>query len=149
MCGEAIMAGALKCRFCGEVLDPRAYHFVAATPDASPRNSEDLRRIAKRQTALLFAVLLNLISYFLLALPYHIGLYINVAIYIFQVICIFRLATALGSRVAWLWALGALIPCVSFILLYAVNGLATNALQSCGVRVGLFGARLADIESAG
>jgi hypothetical protein len=62
-------------------------------------------------------------------------------------VCIAKLASALRSRFVWLWVIGALIPCVSLIVLVAINSNATSALQLSGVRVGLLGARLRDLDN--
>jgi len=48
-------------------------------------------------------------------------------------------AKALGSKVAWLWALAMLIPCANVISLLAISSKATNACKAHGIPVGLLG----------
>jgi hypothetical protein len=54
----------------------------------------------------------------------------------------FRTAQALGSDVAWLWALAMLIPCVNIITLLALSSQATSACRANGVEVGFLGPKI-------
>lgn len=51
----------------------------------------------------------------------------------------FRTAQAMGSRVAWLWAIAMFVPCVNALTLLALSSRATQECASRGIRVGLLG----------
>ena len=51
-----------------------------------------------------------------------------------------------GAFAAVVLGLGTVVPCMGLIVLMLVNGYATNELKKNGVRVGVFGATLADID---
>jgi hypothetical protein len=104
-----------------------------------------LRRIVVLQRRILLAVLVNIVAYPVFAFLPKTGLIVEISVAIFQVVYIGKLASALRQRFVWLWVVGALIPCVSLIVLVAINSNATSALQRSGLRVGLLGARLRDL----
>jgi hypothetical protein len=54
----------------------------------------------------------------------------------------YRTAKALGSGVAWLWALLMVIPCLNVITLLALSSKATRACKENGIAVGLLGPRV-------
>jgi hypothetical protein len=54
----------------------------------------------------------------------------------------YRTAQALGSTVAWLWAVGMLVPCVNVVTLLALSSQATRACRENGIEVGLLGPRI-------
>ena len=54
----------------------------------------------------------------------------------------YRTAEALGSSVAWLWAVGMLVPCVNVITLLALSSQATKACRENGIEVGLLGPKI-------
>ncbi|MET0556462.1 MAG: hypothetical protein ABW221_25725 [Vicinamibacteria bacterium] len=54
----------------------------------------------------------------------------------------YRTAQALGSTVAWLWAVGMLVPCVNVITLLALSSQATRACRENGIEVGLLGPKI-------
>jgi hypothetical protein len=54
----------------------------------------------------------------------------------------YRTATALGSGVAWLWALAMVVPCVNVVTLLALSSKATRACRENGIEVGLLGPRV-------
>jgi len=60
----------------------------------------------------------------------------------------FRTAKALGSRVAWLWAIAMFVPCANVISLLALSSKATQACATRGIPVGLFGPKVPSGESA-
>ncbi len=67
---------------------------------------------------------------------------------IFMMVCVYQLSAALGdgSTKRVLLVIGMIIPLVSLIILLVVNQKATKLLKSQGIRVGLMGAKLADLE---
>jgi hypothetical protein len=54
----------------------------------------------------------------------------------------YQTAVALGSRVAWLWAIAMLVPCVNVVTLLALSSKATRACREHGIQVGLLGPRV-------
>jgi hypothetical protein len=54
-----------------------------------------------------------------------------------------RTAAALTSRVAWLWAVAMLVPCLNVLTLLILSSWATHACQSHGIPVGLLGPKTA------
>jgi hypothetical protein len=54
----------------------------------------------------------------------------------------YRTAEALGSTVAWLWAVGMLVPCINLITLLALSSQATRACRENGIEVGLLGPKI-------
>jgi hypothetical protein len=51
----------------------------------------------------------------------------------------FKTARALASKVAWVWALAMVIPCVNVLSLLALSSRATQACAERGIPVGLLG----------
>jgi len=51
----------------------------------------------------------------------------------------FRTAQALGSSVAWLWAVGMFLPCLNVITLLLLSSRATHACRAAGIPVGFLG----------
>lgn len=51
----------------------------------------------------------------------------------------FRTAQALGSPVAWLWAIAIFIPCINVLSLLALSSKATQACAARGIPVGFLG----------
>jgi hypothetical protein len=85
--------------------------------------------------------LLGLAIFFLLLL-------VELILPIFMAVCSYRMAAALGHGAAMrlLFAFGMIIPLGSLFLLLNINQKATHMLESNGIRVGLLGARLADLQ---
>ena len=54
----------------------------------------------------------------------------------------YRTAAALGSSVAWLWAVAMVIPCLNVITLLALSSNATSACRANGIEVGLLGPKV-------
>ena len=59
-CGELIVAGAAKCRFCNAIFDPELKLMEAGRPG---RGSEDLRQIATYQRGVIFCILAQILAY--------------------------------------------------------------------------------------
>jgi hypothetical protein len=98
----------------------------------------DILEIAKKQQMVLWAFFFCL---FIFTIPNTKG----VAVIIFAIF-IYQLAKALRSPNAWLYAILAIIPFIGFITLAVINSKATAALRKRGVRVGIMGARKADLS---
>jgi hypothetical protein len=54
----------------------------------------------------------------------------------------YRTSQALGSGVAWLWALFMLVPCANVVTLLALSSKATTACRENGIPVGLLGPKV-------
>lgn len=66
------------------------------------------------------------------------GLVILVALALYA----YRTAAALGSSVAFVWAIAMFIPLVNLVALLALSANATRACRASGIPVGFFGPRL-------
>lgn len=123
----------------------------ADTPDNSAEQQK-LYRIATAQKIVIWAVLgqlllVALIGIVALARIYFPVTYVNIAMVLFQLWAIYRLATAMEYRLAWLLTLGTLVPLLGLILLLATNGAATKYLQQAGINVGFMGVKREIIEN--
>lgn len=110
----------------------------ADTPDNSS-DQQKLYRIGMAQRMLLWAVLSQLfmaLNLFVFQVPY-----IDLITLAFSLWAIYKLATAMENRLAWLLTLGTLVPVVGFFILLATNGVATKYLQKAGLSVGLMGVK--------
>jgi hypothetical protein len=127
---------------------PPGSDVTAASPDPE---IESVRRIATYQRIVRLAALVDFLMLALLfltnprsplfAIP---GL---LAVVVAPVVAGVMLARALyGSTVAVLCAIPLLVPCVSFLMLLALNDLATGHIRKAGFEVGLLGARFDDLQ---
>ncbi len=67
------------------------------------------------------------------------------AVRIWMAVAVYRLARALGSRLAVLWAIGAFLPnIIGLVVLAVISSRATGRLRKAGLKVGLLGAKLPD-----
>jgi hypothetical protein len=112
---------------------------------------DDVRSIAIYQKGILVCILVYIIiivSQFLIPQQFRFVLALVVLVVsIIDTVFIFLLTTKIyGVGLAVVLGLLSLIPFVGLIVLLIVNGKATSILRSHGVRVGLMGARLADIK---
>jgi uncharacterized membrane protein len=121
--------------------------FVGQATEVEPVDREKLRRVARRQQWVLYALLAQIAVYVaMLALQGASGvaallglLFLGLAI--FSMVAVFLLAKELlHIVVAVICTVLMLIPCISLLTLVIVNGRATRLLQQHGVKVGLMGA---------
>ena len=118
------------------------------SPFAPGIDREKLRRVAKYQQWVLYALLANIaMNIVSLAarqadLPLRMGiLVVALAVAVFAMVAIFLLANDLyNTGIGVLCALLMIVPCISLITLLVVNGKATTFLQQNGVKVGFMGA---------
>lgn len=109
---------------------------------------EERRRIAKFQKLVLWSVLANILSIFIVSAIPRLGILISLSLIIFQIYSIYNLGKALKLSMAWivLFLIGLFIPLVGLLCLLSINSQATKALQDAGVKVGLMGANPDEIR---
>ena len=98
----------------------------------------DLLEIGTRQKQVIWMILLGLLG---AVIPF--ATLVTGAISVFF---IYKLAVALRSSMAWLYIVLAFIPLVGLLALLQLNGKATKALSSAGLKVGLMGARQSALD---
>ncbi len=151
MCGEMIVVGAAKCRFCGEVFDEVVKKGVKGGKKAR------LRSIASQQRNMLICAFLQIVCIIISTVvnsrmePSRDPAMILVRLLISAVMlaslvggCVY--VCLLGSKfynilVVIILAILALIPCLGLLGLLLVNQRATGMLEENGYEVGLLGAR--------
>jgi hypothetical protein len=111
---------------------------------------EKLRRVARYQQFVLYALLANiLVNVIVLAgrgagfenIAGLLALVLGLPVAVFGMVAIFLLANELyNAGVGVLCAVLMIVPCISLITLLIVNGQATGYLQRHGVKVGFMGA---------
>ncbi len=99
---------------------------------------QDLMEVAKQQKNILWMILISFVAMFIPG-----ATIISGAI---QIYFLFKLATAVRSKAAWLYIILAFIPLVGLIALLVINGKATTTLRENGINVSLMGAKMADFE---
>ena len=99
-------------------------------------NDSEILDIAKHQKAIIWLIVINL---FIFWIPFA-----TIVTGIIGFVFIYRLGKALKS-LAWLYVVLSFIPLVGLIALLVLNGKATGALRSRGVKVGLMGANKDDL----
>ena len=120
-----------------------------ASPAASmTEGREKLRRVAKYQQWVIYALLVNIVINVVamvarnqdnLAVSLGVGV-AALAIAVFAMVAIFLLAKELYNvGLAVLCAILMIVPCISLITLLVVNGKATAYLQQHGIKVGFMG----------
>jgi hypothetical protein len=68
-----------------------------------------------------------------------INLFLGLAVLVFMIISVLKLAGALGQSQI-MYVILMFIPCISLIMLLVLNRQATKRLQQAGIKVGLLGA---------
>jgi hypothetical protein len=123
--------------------------FVGQATAVDPVDREKLRRVARRQKWVLYALLAQVAVFFLLFPvtyadqqgPIAVLSLTFWALAIASMVAIFRLAKEVASiALAVICTLFMLMPCISLITLLVINGRATKLLQEHGVKVGFMGA---------
>ena len=153
------MSDVRECPSCGLINPPTAvycdcgWNFLAVP---KPAGVADIRSIARGQRLMLtcflmrFALVLGAVPALMMAPDIFVPVVViaelgfGVALLVFVVKLAVRVYPG-GSGVAL--GLLAAVPYVGFVALLVVNAAATKRLRRQGVRVGLLGARTADIET--
>lgn len=118
---------------------PPTLNYMQAGPDRTY-----VRLLATQQRNIMLCILVYLaavVSQFLLPVPMRpiLGV-LGLAVVIFAMVCVFRLATRIyGTAIGVTYGILTLIPLVGLIILLIVNGKATAILREHGLKVGLLG----------
>jgi hypothetical protein len=118
-----------------------------------PRN--DLREIAVRQKGIMYCILGYIVVVALrFVIPPALQLFVLVplglAVVITAAVFVFMLALALyNTGIGILLGILTLVPIVGLIMLLIINSRASAVLQSYGIKVGLMGADLSQVPTAG
>ena len=117
----------------------------------STYSNVEILEIAKQQKTILWFIPISILGGSILAgllgaiIDPEMVLVVVLAIGFTSVMFICQLALAL-KKSPWLYAILAMIPCISTIAILILNGRATSALKAQGIRVGLMGARKEDLD---
>jgi hypothetical protein len=120
-------------------------------PELKPPNAEVIA-VAKAQKQILWLILANIGAMIVAmaakptggAVAGIIGNVLALVVVVFIAVTVYRLAGAL-KLTAWVYVILMFIPCISLLTLLHLNSKATAHLRANGIRVGLMGARKADL----
>lgn len=136
-------------------MDENPYQSPASIPQAVgvlSGSREDLRNVAMYQKGILVCILIYLLAViFQFAVPAQLRLLLGVGVLVLGLagtVFVFLLAMKVYSvGVGILLGILTFIPCIGLLVLLMVNGKATSILKQNGIRVGLLGANLSDIQA--
>ncbi len=151
-CGEMIIVGAAKCRFCNAIFDPKLKQMVGG-------KDLTLKPIAQFQKAMMICLLVQILSILVVtvfvastgprrgmpplamiaSLVFWIG---HIAGAVLAIILASRLYSVLATVFLGILAI---IPCIGLIGLLIINSAATSKLQLNGIKVGFLGANLSKL----
>ena len=118
----------------------------------SDHSNVEILEIAKQQKTILWFIPISILGGSILAgllgatIDPEMVLVVVLALGVISLIFIYQLALALKEPAPWVYAILAMIPCISTIAILILNGRATSALKAQGIRVGLMGARREDLD---
>jgi len=135
---------------CANMSNPYESPQFAGNVVSPPEDREKLRRVAKYQQWVLYALLSNIgVNVAVLgakgggfeASGNLIAIVLGLPVVLFGMFAIFMLAREVYNVAAGIvCAILMIVPCISLLALLVVNGKATTYLQSRGIKVGLMGA---------
>jgi predicted RNA-binding Zn-ribbon protein involved in translation (DUF1610 family) len=146
-CGEMIIVGAAKCRFCNAIFDPKLKQMSAG-------NNADLKQLAIHQRGLQLSILIFVLAYIGVCFfsanagrrvgPSPIAM-ISVLVFLIAFIAclVFLVLVAAKTRSvveAVVCGILMFLPCVNLVVLFFVNQGATKMLKERGIKVGFLGA---------
>jgi predicted RNA-binding Zn-ribbon protein involved in translation (DUF1610 family) len=146
-CGEMIVKGAAKCRFCNSILDPQ---FKTLLKSGTGSRGEDLKQIASYQRGVILCILVQFLAYIaygalsrvnpiMAAIPSLVVLGAVIAGVVFAVLLAVRVYST-GAGIAM--GILAIVPCLGLIMLLIINQAATKKLTENGIKVGFLGANM-------
>jgi predicted RNA-binding Zn-ribbon protein involved in translation (DUF1610 family) len=145
-CGELIIVGAAKCRYCNAIFDPTVALF------GQPRgggNREELRQLASYQRGIMYSILGEAAGYFLaiglgaarMPILAPIAGLIFLAGFVAGLVYAILVSTKVYSTVTTvLLAILLFVPCLGLLVLLVINQAATKKLTQAGIKVGFLGA---------
>jgi hypothetical protein len=111
---------------------------------------DQLREIARSQNLLMWSILAGILSFFIsFALRQGvpiIGFLFSLGVIVFEVVALYRLGRSLRMTAPWLYCPLLIIPLVGLITLVIISGRASRVLKAYGVRIGLMGGKISDIQ---
>ena len=145
-CGSEILEGNNFCAKCGQAIDTQIFQYQNVS-----YQKEDILKIAKFQTMIIFGILFLIILTPLTYIPGIVSilatlLYLVNVIYYMTAFCMLRTAQKGNIAVTVLLVIFLLLPLISLITLLCVNGKASNILKSAGLKVGLMGVSKPDLD---
>lgn len=143
-CGQMIVAGAAKCRFCNAIFDPTLKLLEKSRPGS---RCQDLRQIASYQRGVIFCILFQVLAYAgifavpqpLAFVPVLLLMIAGIAALVFVVLLAIRIYS---TGTAILLGILMFIPCVALVTLLVINQAATKMLTENGIKVGFLGASM-------
>jgi hypothetical protein len=123
--------------------------FTGAATTTAPVEREKLRRVARYQQWVLYALLGQIVVYVMVLVLQGAGFYgasqlaslLFVPLAVFSMVAVFLLGKELlHIALAVICTVLMIVPCVSLLVLLVINGRATRLLQERGIKVGLLGA---------
>jgi predicted RNA-binding Zn-ribbon protein involved in translation (DUF1610 family) len=147
-CGEEIVATARKCRFCGEVFDPKLRRKSSGDSQLTRQN---LYSVALYQKIIIWCILAYFIAVIAqFAIPEESRLLLALAVVpvvLLAAVFVFMLALQVYSTGAGiLLGILTLIPLIGLITLLIISQKATGLLNQAGYQVGLIGASLSQFK---
>lgn len=118
----------------------------AKVADVAPDDSESLESlnlVARGQRHVMFALLAQIVASGFMGVQPVVGGVLVLAAFLYGVIAVVRLASALGDSVVSrvLFCLGLLLPLLSLIVLAVLSARASKRLRAAGFKIGFLGAK--------
>jgi hypothetical protein len=147
----------IKCKHCGSNLNVEEKVLIT---NENNKNLENLLRVAKTQKGVIWCVLFEIILWTIYLI--YIGknqqnevpeffaslfLLFLLILVCFQIVYVYRLATALKMAIPVLWTIGSLFILLGIFVLIFLSGQATKNLREAGFKVGLLGANIQQIQN--
>lgn len=104
-----------------------------------PWAKAELLDVAKYQSYIQWLVLASLVAMFI---PYA-----TILTGIIGLFFIYKLASALRSKVAWLYIIASFMPLIGLLALLDLVQRASKVLKANGIKIGIMGAKMNDFDS--
>jgi len=144
-CGEMIVAGAAKCRFCNAIFDPQLKKMGSVRLGGK---GEELKQIAYYQRRVMSCILVQIVAYVPCAafsrtnpaLAGIFGLVVLCALIAGVCFAVLLAMRVYSTGVGIIMGLLGIIPCFGLLMLLIINQAATKRLTNSGIKVGFLGA---------